>query len=73
MLRCVTRPPARRQGPTPFHKIQVSDLLDLQILAVVLPLYVRGSNNTTYSTITNYYGTIRLPKRIETYSKTLVL
>jgi hypothetical protein len=37
MLKCVMRPPARRQGPTPFSEIQVSDLLDLQILSTEQP------------------------------------
>jgi hypothetical protein len=48
MLRCVTRPPARRQGPIPFRKIQVSDLLDLQILVVVL--VARGLENYIQAT-----------------------
>jgi hypothetical protein len=45
MLKCVTRLPARRQGPTPFSEIQVSDLLDLQILAII-----RSSRTRTYTT-----------------------
>jgi hypothetical protein len=49
MLRCVTRPPAWRQGPTPFLEIQVSDLLDLQILTwepeVTSKAYTQGTRS----------------------------
>jgi hypothetical protein len=34
-LKCVRCPPAEGQGPTPFRKIQVKDLLYLQILIVI--------------------------------------
>jgi hypothetical protein len=42
-LKCVTRSPARRQGPTPFSEIQVYDLLDLQILIAQVLEYCTNS------------------------------
>jgi hypothetical protein len=58
MLKCVTRSPARRQGPTPFLEIQVSDLLDLQILVKDAMSTVRAPS---YIVPTDSFYTLSLP------------